>query len=653
MGCRHLTEEIVNAQEREEERRAELSEQHRIRLEKMEALRAKGIDPFGGRYEQTHHAREILEHYEALEEQKVSIAGRIMAKRVMGKAAFCHVQDLSGQIQAYIRRDDVGEEAYALFKSLDLGDLVGIEGKVFKTKTGEISVHAQAFVLLSKALRPLPEKWHGLKDVEMRYRQRHVDLIVNPEVKDVFITRSRVIQEIRSYLTEKGFLEVETPTLHNVAAGAAARPFITHHNALDIDLYMRIALELHLKRLIVGGLERVFELGRVFRNEGIDTRHNPEFTLMELYQAYADYHDIMDLTEDLIRSVSRKVRGTAKVMYQGQEIDLESPWRRVSMAQLVKEYTGADYEAWPDAAAARQAAGELGVAVAADASRGRVLQAIFDEKVEEKLIQPTFVMDHPIEVSPLAKRKADNPDLTDRFELFMTGREYANAFSELNDPVDQRQRFLRQMEERAKGDEEAQMMDEDFVAALEQGMPPTGGLGIGIDRLVMLLTDAPSIRDVILFPTLRPLDKSGAPKVPEKAAAEESKKAMEAIDFSKVEIEPLFQEFVDFETFAKSDFRAVKVKACEAVPKSKKLLKFLLEDGTEKDRVILSGIHEYYEPEELIGKTLIAITNLPPRKMMGIDSCGMIISAVHQEEGRERLHLLMVDDRIPAGAKLY
>ena len=449
MGCRHLTEEIVNAQEREEERRAELSEQHRIRLEKMEALRARGIDPFGGRYEQTHHAREILEHYEALEEQKVSIAGRIMAKRVMGKAAFCHVQDLSGQIQAYIRRDDVGEEAYALFKSLDLGDLVGIEGKVFKTKTGEISVHAQAFVLLSKALRPLPEKWHGLKDVEMRYRQRHVDLIVNPEVKDVFITRSRVIQEIRSYLTEKGFLEVETPTLHNVAAGAAARPFITHHNALDIDLYMRIALELHLKRLIVGGLERVFELGRVFRNEGIDTRHNPEFTLMELYQAYADYHDIMDLTEDLIRSVSRKVRGTAKVMYQGQEIDLESPWRRVSMAQLVKEYTGADYEAWPDAAAARQAAGELGVAVAADASRGRVLQAIFDEKVEEKLIQPTFVMDHPIEVSPLAKRKADNPDLTDRFELFMTGREYANAFSELNDPVDQRQRFLRQMEERA------------------------------------------------------------------------------------------------------------------------------------------------------------------------------------------------------------
>ena len=653
MGCRHLTEEIVNAQEREEERRAELSEQHRIRLEKMEALRARGIDPFGGRYEQTHHAREILEHYEALEEQKVSIAGRIMAKRVMGKAAFCHVQDLSGQIQAYIRRDDVGEEAYALFKSLDLGDLVGIEGKVFKTKTGEISVHAQAFVLLSKALRPLPEKWHGLKDVEMRYRQRHVDLIVNPEVKDVFITRSRVIQEIRSYLTEKGFLEVETPTLHNVAAGAAARPFITHHNALDIDLYMRIALELHLKRLIVGGLERVFELGRVFRNEGIDTRHNPEFTLMELYQAYADYHDIMDLTEDLIRSVSRKVRGTAKVMYQGQEIDLESPWRRVSMAQLVKEYTGADYEAWPDAAAARQAAGELGVAVAADASRGRVLQAIFDEKVEEKLIQPTFVMDHPIEVSPLAKRKADNPDLTDRFELFMTGREYANAFSELNDPVDQRQRFLRQMEERAKGDEEAQMMDEDFVAALEQGMPPTGGLGIGIDRLVMLLTDAPSIRDVILFPTLRPLDKSGAPKVPEKAAAEESKKAMEAIDFSKVEIEPLFQEFVDFETFAKSDFRAVKVKACEAVPKSKKLLKFLLEDGTEKDRVILSGIHEYYEPEELIGKTLIAITNLPPRKMMGIDSCGMIISAVHQEEGRERLHLLMVDDHIPAGAKLY
>ena len=653
MGCRHLTEEIVNAQEREEERRAELSEQHRIRLEKMEALRARGIDPFGGRYEQTHHAREILEHYEALEEQKVSIAGRIMAKRVMGKAAFCHVQDLSGQIQAYIRRDDVGEEAYALFKSLDLGDLVGIEGKVFKTKTGEISVHAQAFVLLSKALRPLPEKWHGLKDVEMRYRQRHVDLIVNPEVKDVFITRSRVIQEIRSYLTEKGFLEVETPTLHNVAAGAAARPFITHHNALDIDLYMRIALELHLKRLIVGGLERVFELGRVFRNEGIDTRHNPEFTLMELYQAYADYHDIMDLTEDLIRSVSRKVRGTAKVMYQGQEIDLESPWRRVSMAQLVKEYTGADYEAWPDAAAARQAAGELGVAVAADASRGRVLQAIFDEKVEEKLIQPTFVMDHPIEVSPLAKRKADNPDLTDRFELFMTGREYANAFSELNDPVDQRQRFLRQMEERAKGDEEAQMMDEDFVAALEQGMPPTGGLGIGIDRLVMLLTDAPSIRDVILFPTLRPLDKSGAPKVPEKAAAEESKKAMEVIDFSKVEIEPLFQEFVDFETFAKSDFRAVKVKACEAVPKSKKLLKFLLEDGTEKDRVILSGIHEYYEPEELIGKTLIAITNLPPRKMMGIDSCGMIISAVHQEEGRERLHLLMVDDHIPAGAKLY
>ena len=502
-----LTEEIMNAEMSEEARRAELSEQHRVRMEKMEALRAQGIDPFGGRYEQTHHAREILDNYEEMEGRTVSVAGRIMAKRVMGKAAFCHIQDLSGQIQFYIRRDDVGEEPYAVFKSLDLGDIVGVTGKVFKTKTGETSVHADAFVLLSKALRPLPEKWHGLKDVETRYRQRHLDLIANPEVKDVFITRSRVIQEIRNYLAGKDFLEVETPTLHNVAAGAAARPFITHHNALDIDLYMRIALELHLKRLIVGGLERVYELGRVFRNEGIDTRHNPEFTLMELYQAYADYHDIMDLTEDMIRTICLKVKGTAKLTYQGQEIDLESPWRRVSMAQLVKEHTGEDYHAWSDDEAARQAAARQGVEVAEDATRGRVLQAIFDEKVEERLIQPTFVMDHPIDVSPLAKKKVDFPELTDRFELFMTGREYGNAFSELNDPVDQRQRFMKQMEERAKGDEEAQMMDEDFVAALEQGMPPTGGLGIGIDRLVMLLTDAPSIRDVILFPTLRPLDK--------------------------------------------------------------------------------------------------------------------------------------------------
>ncbi len=500
-----MTEEMVNTDAGEEARRAELSEQHRIRMEKMEALRQQGTDPFGGRYEQTHHALEILDNYTTLEGGQVSVAGRIMAKRVMGKAAFCHIQDLTGQIQFYIRRDDVGEEAYAIFKSLDLGDIVGVAGKVFKTKTGETSVHAETMVLLSKALRPLPEKWHGLKDVEMRYRQRYLDLIVNPEVKDVFIARSRIIQEIRDYLGRKSFLEVETPTLHNVAAGAAARPFITHHNALDIDLYMRIALELHLKRLIVGGLERVYELGRVFRNEGIDTRHNPEFTLLELYQAYADYHDIMDLTEDLVRTVSLKVRGTAKVSYQGQEIDLESPWRRVSMAQLVREHTGEDYDSWADAAAARQAAAKLGVKVDGDATRGKVLQAVFEDQVEDKLVQPTFVMDHPIDVSPLAKRKADNPELTARFELFITGREFANAFSELNDPVDQRQRFLWQMEERAKGDEEAQMLDEDFLAALEQGMPPTGGLGIGIDRLVMLLTDSPSIRDVILFPTLRPL----------------------------------------------------------------------------------------------------------------------------------------------------
>lgn len=488
-----------------EEQLREVGEQQRIRQEKLEELRAGGIEPFGGRYEQTHHAAEIVAGYARLENQTVAVAGRMMAKRAMGKASFAHIQDLSGQIQVYIRRDDVGEEAYDLFKSLDLGDIIGVKGKVFTTKTGEISIHGEELLLLSKALRPLPEKWHGLKDVEIRYRQRHVDLIANPEVKDVFITRSRVIQETRSYLTAKGFLEVETPTLHSVAAGAAAKPFVTHHNALDIDLYMRIALELHLKRLIVGGLERVFEIGRVFRNEGMDTRHNPEFTLMELYQAYADYNDIMDLTEDLIRTVCQKVKGTARLTYQGEDVDLETPWRRATMIELVKEFTGADYDEWADVAQARQAAAELGVTLKKGDSRGRVLLEIFEEKVEDKLVQPVFVTGHPVDVSPLAVTLKDNPQLAARFELFITGREFANAYSELNDPVEQRRRFLRQAEQMAGGDDDAQAVDDDYVAAMEQGMPPTGGLGIGMDRLVMLITDMASIRDVILFPTMRPL----------------------------------------------------------------------------------------------------------------------------------------------------
>ncbi len=489
----------------EEELRQELSEQQRIRREKMENLRQQGLDPFGGRFQQSHHASDIFAGYDQLAGQTVTLAGRMMAKRGMGKASFAHIQDVSGQIQVYIRQDDVGEEAYAIFKTLDLGDILGITGKVFTTRTGEISVHADKAELLSKALRPLPEKWHGLKDVETRYRQRHLDLIANPEVKDVFIARSRIIQETRNYLGAKGFLEVETPTLHTVAAGAAAKPFTTHHNALDIDLYMRIALELHLKRLIVGGLERVFEIGRVFRNEGISTRHNPEFTLMELYQAYADYNDMMDLTEQLIRTVCTKVKGTAKINYQGTEVDLESPWRRVTMAELVKEYTGADFDAWADDETARRAAADLGVAVEKDATKGRVLLMIFEDKIEDKLIQPTFVMGHPVDVSPLAKKLDSNPQLTARFELFITGREFANAYSELNDPIEQKQRFVAQMEQAAKGDEEAQAVDDDFVTALEQGMPPTGGLGIGMDRLVMLITDSASIRDVILFPTMRPL----------------------------------------------------------------------------------------------------------------------------------------------------
>lgn len=489
----------------EEELRQELSEQQRIRREKMESLRQQGLDPFGGRFQQSHHASDILAGYDRLAGQTVALAGRMMAKRGMGKASFAHIQDVSGQIQVYIRKDDVGEEAYAIFKTLDLGDILGISGKVFTTRTGEISVHAEKVELLAKALRPLPEKWHGLKDVETRYRQRHLDLIANPEVKDVFIARSRIIQETRNYLGAKGFLEVETPTLHTVAAGAAAKPFTTHHNALDIDLYMRIALELHLKRLIVGGLERVFEIGRVFRNEGISTRHNPEFTLLELYQAYADYNDIMDLTEELIRAVCLKVKGTAKITYQGAEVDLESPWRRVTMAELVKEHTGADFEGWADDESARRAAADLGVAVEKDATKGRVLLMIFEDKVEDKLIQPTFVLGHPVDVSPLAKKLDANPQLTARFELFITGREFANAYSELNDPIEQKQRFVAQMEQAAKGDEEAQAVDDDFVTALEQGMPPTGGLGIGMDRLVMLITDAASIRDVILFPTMRPL----------------------------------------------------------------------------------------------------------------------------------------------------
>ena len=624
-----------------------------VRLEKMDALRERGVDPFGHRFDITHHINEIIDQKDALIEsgEEVKIAGRIMAKRGQGKAGFANVADISGNIQIYCRQDIIGEEAHWFFKKADIGDIVGITGVVFVTDRGELSIKVHNYDHLCKAMRPLPEKFHGLTDTELRYRQRYVDLIMNPDVKNTFIMRSKIVTAIRSYLDSHAFLEVETPVLHTIAGGANARPFITHHNALDIDLYMRIALELHLKRLIVGGMERVYEIGRVFRNEGIDTRHNPEFTLLEVYQAYGDYETMMDLTEDLFRTVARQVLGTAVFQNGEHTIDLEKPWRRVTMTDAVKEATGIDYLSDMTDEEFRQAARNYGCEIPEDMPRGKVLEELFDEAVEATLIQPTFVIDYPVEISPLARRKADNPALTDRFELFIIGREHANAFSELNNPIDQRQRFEEQVEAKRKGDDEAHPMDTDYINALEYGLPPTGGLGIGIDRMVMLLTNAESIRDVLLFPTMKPLDEPGAKKA--KKAEAPAPEQTETIDFTGVEIEPLFQDSVDFETFSKSDFRAVKVLDCKAVPKSKKLLQFTLDDGSGEDRTILSGIREYYEPEELVGKTLIAITNLPPRKMMGIDSCGMVISAVNQKDGKEDLHLLMVDDHIPAGSKLY
>ena len=637
-----------------EELRQEVSEQNRIRLDKLRALQAEGRDPYRlTRYDQTHRSREILDNFEALDGQTVSIAGRMMSRRVMGKASFAHVLDRDGQIQIYVRRDDVGEEAYKQFKDFDLGDVIGVKGVVFRTKTGEVSVHAQEVTLLTKCLHPLPEKFHGLKDMDTRYRQRYLDMIVNPEVRDTFVKRSQIIKAIREFMDDHGYLEVDTPVLGTLEIGAAARPFVTHHNALDIDMYLRIETELHLKRLVVGGLERVYEVGRIFRNEGMDTRHNPEFTSVEMYQAYTDYHGMMDLIEELYKYVANKVCGTTDVPYQGEIIHLGGEWARMTMKEAVKKFTGVDYADWADDAAARAACKAAGLEPEAGFTKGECLSLLFEECVEDKLIQPTFIYDYPIEVSPLAKRKPDDPLFTERFEYFITASEFGNAFSELNDPIDQRERFEKQVAaKRAQGANAS--VDEDFVLSLEYGLPPTGGLGFGLDRFVMLLTDSPSIRDVLLFPTMKPLEKQDAPKAEAaKAEAPVIQPKVESIDLSKVEIEPLFKDYVDFETFAKSDFRAVKVKECTAVPKSKKLLKFVLDDGTGTDRVILSGIHEYYEPETLVGKTLIAITNLPPRPMMGIDSCGMIISAIHHEEGQERLNLLMVDDHIPAGAKLY
>ena len=623
----------------------------KVRRQKLADLQAAGKNPFEiMKYDVTHHSKEIKDNFEELEGKEVAVAGRLMFKRVMGKASFCNVQDLQGGIQAYVARDEIGVESYQDFKKMDIGDIVGIKGKVFATKTGEKSIHAEEVILLSKSLKPLPEKFHGLTDTDTRYRQRYVDLIMNEESKEVFIKRSKIISKIRSYLDGQGFMEVETPMLVSNAGGAAARPFETHYNALSEDVKLRISLELYLKRLIVGGLEKVYEIGRVFRNEGVDTRHNPEFTLMELYQAYTDYHGMMDLTENLYRYLAEEVCGGTKIQYKDFEIYLGKPFERITMVDAVKKYSGVDFKEIKTLEEARAAAEEHHVEYEERHKRGDILNLFFEEFVEDKLIQPTFVMDHPVEISPLTKRKPEDPDYVERFEFFMNGWEMANAYSELNDPIDQRERFKAQEELLAQGDEEANTTDEDFLNALEIGMPPTGGIGFGIDRMVMLLTNSTAIRDVLLFPTMKSL---GTDKKASKPAAKAPEAKKEVIDFSKVEIEPLFKEEVDFETFSKSDFRAVKVKACEAVKKSKKLLQFTLDDGTGEDRTILSGIHAYYEPEELVGKTLIAITNLPPRAMMGIDSCGMLLSAVHEEEGEEKLHLLMVDDHIPAGAKLY
>ena len=649
------------AQQQKNGQEPDINQLRKVRREKLAELQQNGKDPFViTKYDQTHHSQEIKDNYDELEGSQVSIAGRMMSKRVMGKASFCNVQDLKGNIQSYVARDSVGEENYKEFKKLDVGDVIGITGEVFRTKTGEISIHASKVELLSKSLQILPEKFHGLTNTDTRYRQRYVDLIMNPEVKDTFIKRFRIISSIRRYLDGQGFMEVETPMLVSNAGGAAARPFETHFNALNEDLKLRISLELYLKRLIVGGLERVYEIGRVFRNEGLDTRHNPEFTLMELYQAYTDYNGMMDLTENLYRHVAQDVLGTTKIVYNGIEMDLGKPFERITMVDAVKKYAGVDWNEVETLEQARELAKEHNIEFEERHKKGDILNLFFEEYVEEHLVQPTFVMDHPIEISPLTKKKPENPDYVERFEFFMNGWEMANAYSELNDPIDQRERFKAQEEQLDQGDEEANTTDEDFLNALEIGMPPTGGIGFGIDRMCMLLTDSAAIRDVLLFPTMKSLDaKKGEAKAEKTVAAavktEEKpvEEVKEVIDFSKVEIEPLFKDEVDFETFSKSDFRAVKVKECVAVPKSKKLLQFTLDDGTGEDRTILSGIHAYYEPEELVGKTLIAITNLPPRKMMGIDSCGMIISAVHNEEGEERLHVLMVDDHIPAGAKLY
>lgn len=632
----------------------------KVKREKLANLQQAGKDPFQiTKYDVTHHSTDIKNNFEELEGKTVRIAGRVMSKRVMGKASFCNVQDLPGNIQVYVARDSIGEESYADFKKYDVGDIVGIEGEVFKTKTGEISVHASQVILLSKSLQILPEKFHGLTNTDIRYRQRYTDLIMNQDVKDTFVKRSKIISAIRRYLDGQGFLEVETPMLVSNAGGAAARPFETHYNALDEDVKLRISLELYLKRLIVGGMERVFEIGRVFRNEGLDTRHNPEFTLMELYQAYTDYYGMMDLTENMFRYVAQEVCGTTVITYAEETIDLGKPFERLTMVDAVKKYAGVDFDQIPDTAAAKKLADEKGVHYEERHAKGDILNLFFEEFVEEHLIQPVFIMDHPVEISPLTKRKPDKPDYVERFELFIYGREMCNAYSELNDPIDQRERFKAQEAALAAGDEEANTTDEDFMNALEIGMPPTGGIGYGIDRLVMLLTNSPAIRDVLLFPTMKTLEPKRAENKAEKAAVNGSAEAATVsapsvqIDLSKVKIEPLFADDVDFETFSKSDFRVVKIEACEAVPKSKKLLKFTLNDGTDRKRTILSGIHEYYEPEELVGKTCVAITNLPPRKMMGIDSEGMLISAVYEYDGREGLNLLMLDDSIPAGAKLY
>lgn len=638
----------------------EINEQMQVRIDKMHKIEEHGWKPFGYRFLYTHRAADIAAQFDELSEKEteVKMAGRIMAIRGHGKTCFMDMQDKTGRIQVYVRKDVIGEENYALIKLMDIGDTVGITGTAFRTHMGELSIKANSVEMLSKSLRPLPEKWHGLKDVETRYRQRYVDLIVNPEVRDTFVKRSQIIRSVREVLDSHDFLEVETPILNTIAGGAAARPFISYHNALDMQVYMRIAPELYLKRLIVGGMDRVYEMGRVFRNEGIDNRHNPEFTSVEIYQAFADYRDMMDLTEEVVVKTAEKVLGTTTINYEGTTIELASPWKRMSMIEAVKEYSGKDFTNVTDLEEARAIAKELNVAVEPSFGIGKIINACFEEYVEDKLIQPTFITGHPKEISPLAKSNPENPEITDRFEAYIYGREICNGFTELNDPIDQKERFLKQVEERANGDEEANMMDEDFVNALEYGLPPTGGLGIGIDRLVMFLTNSSTIRDVLFFPTMKPLGKAAVSEKPDfmqapavAASVEEAKE--ETIDFSKVVIEPAYEEYVDFDTFCKSDIRVVKVKECTAVPKSKKLLKFVLDDGTGTDRVILSGIHAFYEPEELVGKTLVAIVNLPPRKMMGIDSCGMLLSAIHEEEGAEKLNLIMVDNRIPAGARLH